>query len=197
MSDGLTPRDANAGILVDQADAQTPDTDPSDAADPKTMDQVCHRCDDLLTPVTGRSDGQSRHERTGICRDCRLDGVGGATFVTLVQPSELSDTGIERLGKRQRGATAQSTASVAAFVDDFLPPGGYVARRTQPQAVTLTCPDVDITSQERRELAKRMRNIPDDDTWFVQSFPSFIRLVDTQVGAASDELAVTKTVRGP
>lgn len=201
MTDGgLTPRDANVDLLVDQAKAQD-NPDPSDAADddsdPATMSKTCHRCDGHLTPQTGRSGGQARRERTGICPDCRLDGVGAATFVTLAQPSERSERGIERLGKRQRGATPQSTSSVAAFVDDWLPPGGYVARRTSPMAVTLTWPDVDLNQTERIELTKRMRNIPDDGTWFVQSFPSFIRVVDQQVGAGSDELAVQKTIRGP
>lgn len=215
MSERPPVQDARVDMMVDQAADPDPDdeaflTVQEAAGNAKTarkalglprtgnpMERTCHRCHRHLSPQTGRVDGRARSERTGICPKCRLDGVGGATFVSLAQPSEISDQTMKRLSSRQRGASPQSTSDVAAFVDDMMPPGTYVARRTSSMSVVLTWDDDTIvTDQERIDLTKRMRNAPTNSRWFVQSFPDFIRLVDQQVGGASDELAKAAELTG-
>lgn len=186
----------------DGRDPSAPDDGPA-----KTMSRRCHRCGRPLSPTTGRV-MNGRVESSGVCPDCRLDGVGSAAFVDLDDPAALrgplpddrpivqGGLHVDTLTKRQRNAVPQSTTSAAAFVDDLMPPGQYVARRTSPMAVVLAWEDdVDVDRQTRLALTKRLKNVPTERRWSVQSFPSFIRLVDHQAGE-SDEVTFRETIPG-
>lgn len=199
--------DQALGDLLTTVDAPQDSQPDRDDTDRKTLDHACHRCGQALSAQSGVL-MNGRKETSGICPDCRLDGIGAATFVTLADPSALSgpvpedrpvvQSGrqVDRLQKRQRGATPQSTSAVAAFIDDRLPAGQYVARRTDPMTVTLTwSDDTDIDQATRLDLTKRLKARPTNRRWFVQSFPSEIRLVDQQVDD-SDELAFRETIPG-
>lgn len=188
------PGDVDPDDLVERAeqtDAGAPDD--ADGDDRKTMDYDCHNCGTALTPNYGLS-APGRRERTGLCPNCRLDGIGSATFVTLTGYGSIRTT--ERILKRQRTATAQSTQAAAAFLGPLEPLGDYAIRRTDPLAVTITwADDVDMGFHARRRLTQRLRAA---DVWYVQSYPDRIRLVDrTFADAEDDVVSSVQTIRGP
>lgn len=198
MTDPTAPtRDANVGILVDQAKAQDAQQDgqtDADDVDRKTMDYDCHACGTPLTPNSGLS-APGRRERSGLCPNCRLDGIGSATFVTVTGYG--SPRMAKRLRRRQRAASAQSTHAAAAFLDPTVPLGDYAIRRTHPKTVVITwADDVDMTFEARRSLTRRL---VEAGVWYVHSFPDRIRLVDRVFADPADGtvMTATKTIRGP
>lgn len=184
-------RPDDADVLLD-SDYQ-PDADVTDIDDRPVIDGGCHTCDgDLL--LLGVVDQNGRIEQTGICQTCRRRGQGMATFVTVTghgTPGQLS-----RLGQRQRSATAQSTASAAAFLDGSVPAGRYQVRRVNPDVVVITwADDVDMDFTPRRRLSRRLR---DAGAWYVHSFPDRIRLLDRDYkDGPGDEIVSRATVPNP
>jgi len=180
--DDIPTRDAHVDMITDQLDAHDDGTD-TENPPPRTgepMEYDCHRCGTPLSPRTGRS-AACRTERSGVCPECRRDGVGSATFVTLTDPDAIQDDIIERLDRRQRHAVAQSTESAAAVIDEDRPAGDYAIRRTRPTELTVTCHgDVGVTAVRR--LGQRYVGVGPWDVIGIDADAGRIVLLDATFG---------------
>lgn len=169
------------------------ETDDETGADRKALDGRCHRCDERLTSGTGVIK-EGWRVRTGTCPNCRLDGVGGAAFVT-VDPDAITENVQRQLAREQNG-NAQTPYSAAVFLDWNAPAGEYAVRRVQETVLRIDLPD-DISYQKRIWLSEHLRNVA-GDTWFVQSFPSRINLVDKRMhGEPDHDEGAIETYQGP
>lgn len=177
MSDTDSPSDVQTSLLA--AESNGPNDNDLDPEADTTIDESCHNCGTSLTSNTGvLMDGW--RVRTGVCPDCRLDGVGSAAFVQL-DPDSVTDRVQKRLQKDQSG-NAQSVYTAAAFMDWNAPAGEYDIRRVEATRLRVALPD-DVDADRQDLFAAHLRDVA-GDTWFVQSLPDqgVIYLVDRTMG---------------
>lgn len=160
-------------------DDRTPAERRRDRGITQPMDDLdCHDCQSPISANTGLGCNGWRY-RGGTCPNCSF---ADAAYVE-VDPEGPTDAMRQKMEREQRNPQAQSCFQAAMFLDD-VPAGRYEVRRVTSHTVQVLLPD-GIDQEARHALADRYKDATKTSgtrTWYVQSFPDRINLVDFQFG---------------